>query len=670
MAAAVTSKVLPPIPEDLPKLLHTPKTPWHMSPSLFERTRKQLAMDEASGKPFTAVQLTNNDPEYAFVLRYFQHQKPPHYGIKNILCVHNPDHTKAFEGLFRGMEEAAKTFPPNWNQEEPKAHRAQTIERWKASVAPFSPFQIPSSKRTDTFTLSKIVPLWHGSKQIDSICKIGFTFFGKHHFFDKTAKAGSTASTDIGYFGSGIYFTNSAHYASMYHSGSLLLSWVSMREPYPVVNDVPIPKKGSDMLKLQGKHAYQTYNAHYIPVTSIDPKEPENMVYHPCYQTEQPAWDEYIVFEKSQALPRFIVELGVDLPVAPSSAAVATVEALIDQLMILLDKPEIQSDSVIYTMLSEKSNALLNLNPNSPLSSDEMAFYNRTLKLLDPTGKIRPFIKQQFIQLQPAVQKPNAKEDSPSLAKVTKAATATTAAFAGNTTVNQKTEYEYNSGTAAFHSAAVIVKSLIPPKPIQKPAIAFGKEDWQKFGDIGEEPPLPSNIDQILKSLCPYFSGKTVEQTHMLVLIPKTLNGQPLTLTRLGEVMHAHDSKLAESGYSSFNDSGHGNKPFGATHWVLMTKDVLVGSKGKKYTDQQDLVARNPKYQVPKLSQATTCIFVEYMKTGQRHYNDAPITFTRCQETYQTKSWQMLVGGFAATGPRIPNNYDFDQVGIAALWKL
>ena len=54
----------------------------------------------------------------------------------------------------------------------------------------------------------------------------------------------ANASTDIGYFGSGIYFTNSARYAAMYAPMvHLLLSWVSMREPYPVVNDVPHPKR-------------------------------------------------------------------------------------------------------------------------------------------------------------------------------------------------------------------------------------------------------------------------------------------------------------------------------------------------------------------------------------------------------------------------------------------
>ena len=146
------------------------------------------------------------------------------------------------------------------------------------------------------------------------------------------AGKGANASTDIGYFGSGIYFTNSARYAAMYADGHLLLSWVSMREPYPVVNDAPHPNKGSDMKKLAGQGHYQNYNAHYIPVASIKPHKPDCMEYYPCYQNQVPAWDEFVVFDKSQALPRFWIELGVDTPqhplMNPFAAAVSVAQTL------------------------------------------------------------------------------------------------------------------------------------------------------------------------------------------------------------------------------------------------------------------------------------------------------------------------------------------------------
>ena len=143
---------------------------------------------------------------------------------------------------------------------------------------------------------------------------INLIIFGKHHFFDTHADAGPASSTDLGYFGSGIYFTNSAHYAALYARGHLLLSWVSMREPYPVINDVAVPKKGRDMKMLEGKGAYQNYNAHFIPVISLEPQKVSCMEYYPCYQGQAPAWDEYVVFQRPQSLTRFWVELSTDSP--------------------------------------------------------------------------------------------------------------------------------------------------------------------------------------------------------------------------------------------------------------------------------------------------------------------------------------------------------------------
>lgn len=66
------------------------------------------------------------------------------------------------------------------------------------------------------------------------------------------------------------------------------------------------------------------------------------------------------------------------------------------------------------------------------------------------------------------------------------------------------------------------------------PAIAFGKVLWEKYiGDVGTEPPLPSNIHEILQSPCPFFPGKNVYETHLLMLIPQTVNGKSLTLNYL-----------------------------------------------------------------------------------------------------------------------------------------
>ncbi len=99
----------------------------------------------------------------------------------------------------------------------------------------------------------------------------------------------------------------------MYSKGALLLSWVSMGKPYPVISDKPYPGKCTDMQMLECKGAYQNYDTHFIPVASILPDNPHCMVYYPCVHKQPPAWHEFVVFQKAQALPSFIVEIGVDL---------------------------------------------------------------------------------------------------------------------------------------------------------------------------------------------------------------------------------------------------------------------------------------------------------------------------------------------------------------------
>jgi len=90
----------------------------------------------------------------------------------------------------------------------------------------------------------------------------------------------------------------------------MFLSFVSMREPFPVINDAPFPEKGSDMEMLAGNCRFDNYNAHFIPVASIAPRDPFNMVYFPCWQDRSPEYDEILVFDEGQALPRFLVVLA------------------------------------------------------------------------------------------------------------------------------------------------------------------------------------------------------------------------------------------------------------------------------------------------------------------------------------------------------------------------
>ncbi len=184
--------------------------------------------------------------------------------------------------------------------------------------------------------------------------------------------------------------------------------------------------------------------------------------------------------------------------------------------------------------------------------------------------------------------------------------------------------------------------------------IAFGKEMWATYlGDIGDEPPLPPDIKAILSAPCPFFSGKKVEETHLLVLIPKTVNGKALTLQTIGELVKK-PLKGTPTQYRDFRLGEYKDPPVDSSHWVLMTRDVIPGSLSKSYVEQQKVLkgyiekAQLP-YEVPCIIEATTCIFMEFLHSGKYLYSKDPWTYTRCQEKYN-KDWQLCVGCFASAG--------------------
>jgi len=105
----------------------------------------------------------------------------------------------------------------------------------------------------------------------------------------------------------------------------------------------------------------------------------------------------------------------------------------------------------------------------------------------------------------------------------------------------------------------------------------FG-EEVVKDEDLEEEwKSLPWNIAGILESCCPIFPGKRVIDTHMLVRIPKTLNGG-LTLKSLGELAKKYFSN-SNTGYRFIFPAiveEQGDKSIDKSRWVLMTTSFPV----------------------------------------------------------------------------------------------
>ncbi len=173
--------------------------------------------------------------------------------------------------------------------------------------------------------------------------------------------------------------------------------------------------------------------------------------------------------------------------------------------------------------------------------------------------------------------------------------------------------------------------------------IVFGKAAWAKyFGDVGVEPPLPPNIEQILNGPCPIWTGEIVRDTHLLVLIPQTVNGQPLMFKTLYKIVQSplqgYGTQLV-SALERYKDS-----PAPASRWMLITRDVFPNTRNRPYVEQQEVV-HGYGYQVPAVLDVTTAIVVEYVRSGNRLYGGDVGTYTHCQEK-NNEDKPLMVGNF------------------------
>jgi hypothetical protein len=402
MLPAVSSNNLPPV--DLRSFLPPPAqdTPWLFSASLKKRLK-----DQAGTYPlYNMCEIIQQDPEWEFILRYFEDQCPRNCSIARVYCIDNPMQIKRFEAGIAQQEVEGQNplYAPRWKNPNPCSLRKKTIERWYELSDPYTSLTTVLDATTHTYipaTHTRVMPLWHGTKKsasnvlCNSICSTGFTIIGKHN------SGGDT--TDAGYFGSGIYFTTSARYAADFYGklqvsgslpdGILFLSWVSMREPYPVVSYQQGKGEPQDMRILKAKHAYAHHNAHYIPVVSTRPENPNCSVYYPCRDTETPVWDEIVVFNSYQTLPRFWIQLQIGLH-APLT--VATVNHLVQYLLELLRQDSVQQDFTLPKPLRHKLHHLIDLNLGDPLTQEDQEFYNCSYKLLDNVGTVRNVFKRQL----------------------------------------------------------------------------------------------------------------------------------------------------------------------------------------------------------------------------------------------------------------------------------
>ena len=148
-----------------------------------------------------------------------------------------------------------------------------------------------------------------------------------------------------------------------------------------------------------------------------------------------------------------------------------------------------------------------------------------------------------------------------------------------------------------------------------------------------------------------------MRDTHLLVLIPATVGRAPFTLNLLGELIQCPKNGRHKAQYGNYGKDTKAQ--FGAvspdhSYWLLMTRDVLEGSRNKAYSDQKALVEScasraGYSYEMPRALEAATAILMHHARTGERLFGDDPRTYTRCQELVNSE-YPVVVGGFVSLG--------------------
>jgi hypothetical protein len=234
--------------------------------------------------------------------------------------------------------------------------------------------------------------------------------------------------------------------------------------------------------------------------------------------------------------------------------------------------------------------------------------------------------------------------------------------------------------------ACAVWKTMIQPLLLDE--VIFGKDKWKKIPgvqDVGDEPVL--SIDQlkaILGMKCPFFNepdltmahrfqdGKTrkVWQTHMLILFPEKINGEPCTVNSVGKIFRFEKEGDIKSVYELIpgdDDAEFRNKQAPKSYFALVTRDLVPRSRGEKYEIKENLL-KNKGYRVSNPNEAITSIVIMNLGPSEAKkgyfFGREGEYWTYTTTTEKDGDWPLIVGAAARSGLCVyRDDGDYDDVG-------
>jgi hypothetical protein len=214
----------------------------------------------------------------------------------------------------------------------------------------------------------------------------------------------------------------------------------------------------------------------------------------------------------------------------------------------------------------------------------------------------------------------------------------------------------------------------------------LGAEAWRKQGiDVGVEPPLPSTItEELLNSDCPLHPREQIKDTHLLVLVPKTVNGEPYTAVKLDELCATRKGsggKLIYDGAAwarAWKEKDWARTAQVQSEWVLIPKSDpdprKVASerhfRSKRIAQQDEVHKLYPEYREVKTVELMTAVLLNDLVNGDPRMLDG-LNYLRCVEP-NASGGRVCVGYFDAYGLGVSDvfgDYVYDSIGRALARK-
>jgi hypothetical protein len=213
----------------------------------------------------------------------------------------------------------------------------------------------------------------------------------------------------------------------------------------------------------------------------------------------------------------------------------------------------------------------------------------------------------------------------------------------------------------------------------------LGVEEWQRgFGvRVGALPPIPGYITaELLNSNCPLHPGQLIKDTHILVLIPKTVDGQPYSALRLEELCAARKgsgARLISGIYNDWKQAAWANASPSVSEWVLIPKSepnprgVPEGHhfRSKNIAAQAAVYSHyEADYREAKALEVMTAAVLNDVVNGAPRMLDG-LSLIRCVEP-SASGGRILVGVFSHSGLEVRDGWEdvgHEYIGCALARK-